>query len=115
MNKNTKVLALKYRPQTFDDLFGQEVVAETIRNSIKANKVPNAYLFTGIRGIGKTTIARIVAKSLNSLNGIEKLCIERPEIKEAMYRDTCDAYVMKYQHEDAQDMDPDIEIDETGL
>ena len=46
---------------------------------------------------------------------LEKLCMERPEIKEAMYRDTCDAYVMKYQHEDAQDMDPDIEIDETGL
>jgi hypothetical protein len=46
---------------------------------------------------------------------LEKLCTERPEIKEAMYRDTCDAYVMKYQHEDAQDMDPDIEIDETGL
>ncbi len=76
MNKNTKVLALKYRPQTFDDLIGQEVVAETIKNSIKADKVPNAYLFTGIRGIGKTTIARIVAKSLNCLNGIEKLCKE---------------------------------------
>ena len=74
MNKNTKVLALKYRPQTFNDLIGQDVVAETISNSIKANKVPNAYLFTGIRGIGKTTTARIVAKSLNCLNGIEKLC-----------------------------------------
>ena len=74
MNKNTKVLALKYRPQTFDDLIGQEFVAETIFNSIKANKVPNAYLFTGIRGIGKTTTARIVAKSLNCLNGIEGLC-----------------------------------------
>ena len=76
MNKNTKVLALKYRPQTFDDLIGQDVMAETIKNSIKANKVPNAYLFTGIRGIGKTTTARIVAKSLNCLNGIEKLCKE---------------------------------------
>jgi DNA polymerase-3 subunit gamma/tau len=74
MNKNSKVLALKYRPQIFDDLLGQEVVAETIINSIKANKVPNAYLFTGIRGIGKTTTARIVAKSLNCLNGIENLC-----------------------------------------
>jgi len=74
MNKNSKVLALKYRPQIFDDLIGQEVVAETIVNSIKANKVPNAYLFTGIRGIGKTTTARIVAKSLNCLNGIENLC-----------------------------------------
>jgi DNA polymerase-3 subunit gamma/tau len=76
MNKNTKVLALKYRPQTFEDLIGQDVVAETITNSIKVNKVPNAYLFTGIRGIGKTTTARIVAKSLNCSNGIEKLCKE---------------------------------------
>ena len=74
MNKNSKVLALKYRPQTFEDLIGQEVVAETIINSIKADKIPNAYLFTGIRGIGKTTTARIVAKSLNCLNGIENLC-----------------------------------------
>ncbi len=74
MNKNTKVLALKYRPQTFDDLIGQDVVAETISNSIKANKVPNAYLFTGIRGVGKTTTARIVAKSLNCSNGIDNLC-----------------------------------------
>ena len=76
MNKNSKVLALKYRPQIFDDLIGQEVVSETIINSIKADKVPNAYLFTGIRGIGKTTTARIVAKSLNCLNGIENLCKE---------------------------------------
>ena len=74
MNKNSKVLALKYRPQTFDDLIGQDYVAETIINSIKTNKIPNAFLFTGIRGIGKTTTARIVAKSLNCLNGIENLC-----------------------------------------
>ena len=76
MNNNSKVLALKYRPQIFDDLIGQEVVAETITNSIKADKIPNAYLFTGIRGIGKTTTARIVAKGLNCLNGIENLCKE---------------------------------------
>ena len=74
MNKNSKVLALKYRPQNFFELIGQEVIAETIINSIKANKVPNAYLFTGIRGVGKTTIARIVAKSLNCINGIDKIC-----------------------------------------
>ena len=74
MNKNTKVLALKYRPKTFDDLIGQEIVAETILNAIKVNKVPNAYLFTGIRGIGKTTTARIVAKSLNCSSKIESLC-----------------------------------------
>ena len=77
MNKNSKVLALKYRPQTFDDLIGQDVVSETIINSIKSNKVPNAYLFTGIRGVGKTTTARIVAKSLNCLNGIENLCKDK--------------------------------------
>ena len=71
MINNSKVLALKYRPKTFDDLIGQDLIAETIINSIKLNKVPNAYLFTGIRGVGKTTIARIVAKSLNCLKGIE--------------------------------------------
>ena len=71
---NNKVLALKYRPQNFDELIGQEVVAKTIMNSIKTGKIPNAYLFTGIRGVGKTTIARIVAKSLNCLNGVENKC-----------------------------------------
>ena len=46
---------------------------------------------------------------------LQQLCEERPEIKDQMYKDTCEAYIMKYQHEEAQDMDPDIEIDETGL
>ena len=76
MTNNSKVLALKYRPQIFEDLIGQEVIAETIYNSIKTNKSPNAYLFTGIRGVGKTTFARIVAKSLNCEKGIENLCKE---------------------------------------
>ena len=76
MSQNSKVLALKYRPQVFEDLIGQEVVAETIFNSIKSKKTVNAYLFTGIRGIGKTTFARIVAKSLNCENGVDKLCKE---------------------------------------
>ena len=76
MTNKTTVLALKYRPQVFDDLIGQEIIAETIYNSIKHNKSANAYLFTGIRGIGKTTIARIVAKSLNCENGIDNLCKE---------------------------------------
>ncbi len=74
MSNDTKVLALKYRPQNFDDLIGQDVVAETITNSILSNKVPNAYLFTGIRGVGKTTIARIVAKALNCKNEIQNNC-----------------------------------------
>jgi len=97
MNNNSKVLALKYRPQTFDDLIGQEVVTETIINSIKANKVPNAYLFTGIRGIGKTTTARIVAKSLNCLNGIEKLCKDK-------LCDNCNA-IANSNHIDVLEMD----------
>jgi len=74
MNNNSKVLALKYRPTTFKDLIGQEIIAETIYNSIKNNRSANAYLFTGIRGVGKTTIARIIAKSLNCLKGIDQLC-----------------------------------------
>ena len=66
MEKNThKVLALKYRPKNFKELIGQEVMVETITNSIKLNKLPNAYLLTGIRGVGKTTTARLIAKALN--------------------------------------------------
>ena len=74
MTKNSNVLALKYRPQTFKDLVGHDEVASAIYNSIKNDKTSNAYLFTGIRGIGKTTFARIVAKALNCKYGIEKLC-----------------------------------------
>tara|TARA_B100000900_G_scaffold67841_1_gene53113 strand:- start:444 stop:2117 length:1674 start_codon:yes stop_codon:yes gene_type:complete len=60
-----KILALKYRPQEFKDLIGQEVMAQTIINAIKHRKTPNAYLLTGIRGVGKTTTARLIAKALN--------------------------------------------------
>jgi len=74
MKKVSKVLALKYRPQIFEDLIGQEIVSKSIFNSIKLNKIPNAYLFTGIRGVGKTTVARIIAKSLNCKKGAENLC-----------------------------------------
>ena len=66
MEKNThKVLALKYRPKNFEELIGQDIMVETITNSIKLNKLPNAYLLTGIRGVGKTTTARLIAKALN--------------------------------------------------
>ena len=60
-----KILALKYRPQQFRDLIGQEVMTQTITNAIKIGKTPNAYLLTGIRGVGKTTTARLIAKALN--------------------------------------------------
>ena len=97
MNKNSKVLALKYRPQTFEDLIGQDFVAETILNSIKSNKIPNAFLFTGIRGVGKTTTARIVAKSLNCLNGIENLCKDK-------FCENCEA-ITNSSHIDVLEMD----------
>ena len=71
---DNKVLALKYRPQEFKDLIGQEVMAQTVTNGIRLGKTPNAYLLTGIRGVGKTTTARLIAKSLNCLNGIDNLC-----------------------------------------
>ena len=64
-NNNQKILALKYRPKNFSELLGQKVMVDTISNSIKINKIPNAYLLTGIRGVGKTTTARIIAKALN--------------------------------------------------
>ncbi len=63
--KENKILALKYRPQEFKDLIGQEVMSQTITNAIELGKTPNAYLLTGIRGVGKTTTARLIAKALN--------------------------------------------------
>ena len=97
MKKNSKVLALKYRPQSFNDLIGQDVVGETILNSIKSNKLPNAYLFTGIRGVGKTTTARIVAKALNCSNGIDSLCKEN-------FCDNCEG-IINSSHIDVMEID----------
>ena len=76
MSNNSKVLALKYRPQVFKDLIGQNIIVETIEKSISQNKIPNAFLFTGIRGVGKTTIARILAKSLNCENSEKNNCLK---------------------------------------
>ena len=71
-----KILALKYRPQEFKDLIGQEIMSQTITNAIKLGKTPNAYLLTGIRGVGKTTTARLIAKALNceSNNNSKIIC-----------------------------------------
>jgi len=64
-----KILTLKYRPQTFDELWVQDHVRDTLKRAVSRNRLANAYLFTGPRGVGKTTTARILAKSLNCEKG----------------------------------------------
>ena len=62
-----QVLARKYRPQTFADLIGQEAMVRTLRNAFEANRIAHAFVMTGVRGVGKTTTARIIAKGLNCI------------------------------------------------
>ena len=97
---NNKVLALKYRPQEFNDLIGQEVMAETITNSIKLGKTPNAYLLTGIRGVGKTTTARLIAKALNCIKN-------KDETKECTPKFFCESCreIVNSNHIDILEMD----------
>ncbi len=63
--RDYEVLALKYRPQTFSELIGQEAIARILQNAIRKGRIWNAFLFVGTRGVGKTSIARILAKALN--------------------------------------------------
>jgi DNA polymerase III subunit gamma/tau len=60
-----RVLARKYRPRTFDDLIGQDVMVRTLSNAFETNRIPQAWMLTGVRGVGKTTTARILARALN--------------------------------------------------
>ncbi|MGH7247381.1 MAG: AAA family ATPase, partial [Pseudomonadota bacterium] len=60
-----RVLARKYRPSTFDDLIGQDAMVRTISNEFEAGRIPQAWILTGVRGVGKTTTARILARALN--------------------------------------------------
>ncbi|HEX2859855.1 MAG TPA: DNA polymerase III subunit gamma/tau [Alphaproteobacteria bacterium] len=68
-NNDYIVLARKYRPQRFEELVGQDALVRTLTNAIKVNRLHHAYVLTGIRGVGKTTTARIIAKALNCENG----------------------------------------------
>src|SRR6187399_2820968 len=60
-----RVLARKYRPRTFDDLIGQEAMVRTVSNAFETGRIPQAWMLTGVRGVGKTTTARILARALN--------------------------------------------------
>ena len=95
-----KILALKYRPQEFKDLIGQDVMIKTITNAIKLGKTPNAYLLTGIRGVGKTTTARLIAKALNC----EKNTNENTNCTSKNFCATC-AEIINSNHIDILEMD----------
>jgi len=77
------VLARKYRSQTFDEVIGQDPIAKTLKNAIKTGRVAHAYLFAGTRGVGKTTMARVLAKSLNCLT------VDAPTIEPCCKCDSC--------------------------
>ena len=62
-------MARKWRPQSFDDMVGQEHIAQTLKNAIEGGRLHHAFLFTGTRGVGKTTSARILARTLNCTGG----------------------------------------------
>ena len=64
-----QVIARKWRPQAFADVVGQRHVTQTLENAIKSDRVAHAYIFAGVRGVGKTTTARILAKAMNCVNG----------------------------------------------
>ncbi len=75
-----QALYRKYRPKTFDDVYGQEIIITTLKNIVKNNKLTHAYLFIGPRGTGKTSIAKIFAKSINCANSIDGISCEKCEI-----------------------------------
>ena len=77
------VIARRYRPQCFDDVVGQDHVVQALRNAIRMNRVTHAYLFSGTRGVGKTSIARIFAKCLN--------CVHGPTVEPCNKCDICQA------------------------
>jgi DNA polymerase III subunit gamma/tau len=94
------VLARKYRPQTFDDLIGQEAMVKTLRNAFASGRIAQAYMLTGVRGVGKTTTARIIARALN----YETDTVKAPTIDMPALGRHC-AEIMESRHPDVIEMD----------
>lgn len=95
-----KVLARKYRPQNFDDMIGQEAMVQTLRNAFDSGRIAHAFMLTGVRGVGKTTTARILARALNYETDI----IKEPTTQLDDYGLHCDA-IMEGRHVDVMEMD----------
>jgi DNA polymerase-3 subunit gamma/tau len=94
------VLARKYRPQTFDDLIGQGAMVQTLRNAFAAGRIAQGFMLTGVRGVGKTTTARILARALNyELDGADRPTVEMPVLGRHC------AEIMESRHPDVIEMD----------
>src|SRR6202008_3564383 len=97
-----RVLARKYRPATFDDLIGQDAMVRTVSNAFEAARIPQAWILTGVRGVGKTTTARILARALNY--ELPDGSITAPAIKMPAIGVHCQA-IMESRHLDVIEMD----------
>ncbi|WP_339743329.1 DNA polymerase III subunit gamma/tau [uncultured Maricaulis sp.] len=95
-----QVLARKYRPDTFKDLIGQDAMVRTLTNAFAAGRIAHAYMLTGVRGIGKTTTARLIARALNFRNAE----INQPSMKLDVRGEHCDA-IARSAHVDVMEMD----------
>ena len=93
-----QVLARKYRPGHFRDLIGQDAMVQTLSNAFEHDRIAHAFIMTGVRGVGKTTTARIIAKGLNCQSG------DKPTIDPCGTCDACVA-ISEGRHVDVQEMD----------
>jgi DNA polymerase-3 subunit gamma/tau len=100
--KHYRVLARKYRPSSFDDLIGQEAVVRTVSNAFETGRVPQAWILTGVRGVGKTTTARILARALNY--ELPDGSVKGPTIQMPVLGVHCQA-IMESRHMDVLEMD----------
>ncbi|MBD3820404.1 MAG: AAA family ATPase, partial [Brevundimonas diminuta] len=95
-----KVLARKYRPRTFEDLIGQEAMVRTLTNAFATGRIAHAFMLTGVRGVGKTTTARLLARALNNETDV----IDKPSLSLTAHG-RHDASIMAGQHMDVMEMD----------